>query len=207
MLAGIAGTTHDVEQAGRGSKSTDPANSPAHQAAAASTDAASIGSAGARKRCGANVHGLVASGAFIAPTTSNGVPLRPSRTPAAQRRRARPAVNTGWTLSDNDFHDIGVATKDIGRGKFEPGNVKAQFAFKTPSLRDIAQRAPYMHDGSLPTLESVMRHYIGGGVDRPSRFVKMRSVPLEEREVEEIVAFMRSLTGGKRVVSLPILPN
>lgn len=75
--------------------------------------------------------------------------------------------------------------------------MKAQFAFKTPSLRDIAQRAPYMHDGSLPTLESVMRHYIGGGVDRPSRFDKMRSVPLEEREVEEIVASMRS-TGAAR---------
>jgi cytochrome c peroxidase len=61
--------------------------------------------------------------------------------------------HTGWNFTDNRFHDIGTTSTDIGRGALEPDNVLAQYAFKTPTLRDTAQRAPYMHDGSFATLE------------------------------------------------------
>ncbi len=115
--------------------------------------------------------------------------------------------HTGWNFTDNKFHDIGLATNDIGRGKYEPNNIKAQYAVKTPTLRDTAQRAPYMRDGSVPTLEAVMEHYVAGGIDRPSRSALMKPVQLTPDEIQDVIAFMRSLTGSKQVVTLPVLPN
>lgn len=117
------------------------------------------------------------------------------------------ACHTGWNFTDNKFHDIGTTTTDLGRGAFEPANPLAQYAFKTPSLRDTAQRAPYMHDGSLATLENVMQHYRAGGIDRPSRSPDMKAVGLSTAEVQDIIAFMKSLTGSRQVVTLPVLPN
>ncbi len=80
------------------------------------------------------------------------------------------ACHSGWAFTDASFHDIGSARDDdIGRGRLFPTSVKLQYAFKTPTLRDVARRAPYMHDGSLPTLEDVIDLYDRGGIDRPSR--------------------------------------
>ena len=115
--------------------------------------------------------------------------------------------HSGWNFTDNRFHDIGTAAKDIGRGKFEPANIKAQFAFKTPTLRDIAQRAPYMNDGSVATLEEVMYHYVGGGIERPSRSDRMQPLDLTPEQIADTIEFMKSLTGSKQVVTLPVLPN
>ena len=73
-------------------------------------------------------------------------------------------------FTDASFHDIGVAHgDDIGRGTLFPTSMKLRYAFKTPTLRDVARRAPYMHDGSVPTLEAVIDLYNRGGIDRPSR--------------------------------------
>jgi len=115
--------------------------------------------------------------------------------------------HAGWNFTDNKFHDIGVATSDIGRAKLEPDNPKAKYAFKTSSLRDIIQRAPYMHDGSFPDLEAVMVHYITTTIDRPSRSVDFRPVKLDAEESRDVIEFLKSLTGTKQIVSLPILPN
>ena len=78
---------------------------------------------------------------------------------------------------------------------------------RRPSLRDTAQRAPYMHNGEWATLEDVMRHYVTGGIDRPSRSPLMKPVEVSDSEISDIIAFLRSLTGSKQVVTLPILPN
>jgi cytochrome c peroxidase len=115
--------------------------------------------------------------------------------------------HTGWNFTDNKFHDIGTTTSDIGRAKIAPGDPLAMYAFKTPSLRDTAQRAPYMHNGEWATLDDVMRHYVTGGIDRPSRSPLMQPVDLSEPEIADVIAFMRSLTGSKQAVTLPILPN
>jgi cytochrome c peroxidase len=115
--------------------------------------------------------------------------------------------HTGWNFTDNKFHDIGVATKDLGRGKLTPDDPKAKHAFKTPGLRDITQRGPFMHDGSIADLEGVMIHYVAGGIDRPSRSPLMKPVELDQKEVADLVEFMKTLTGTKQVVSLPVLPN
>jgi cytochrome c peroxidase len=114
------------------------------------------------------------------------------------------ACHQGWNFTDNDFHDTGLPDDDIGRGKFDP---QAQHAFKTPSLRDIAHRAPYMHDGSLPTLGDVIAHYATGAVVRPSVSPLARADGLSEKDIEDLVAFLSSLSGTKQVISLPVLPN
>lgn len=115
--------------------------------------------------------------------------------------------HTGWEFTDNQFHDIGTTTTDIGRAKIEPDNPMALYAFKTPPLRDTAQRAPYMHSGKFATLRDVLEHYVGGGIDRPSRSPLMQQIALEQNDVDDLIAFLNSLTGEKQVVTMPVLPN
>jgi cytochrome c peroxidase len=117
------------------------------------------------------------------------------------------ACHEGWNFTDNKFHDIGVTETDIGRAAAEPANAKALYAFKTPGLRDIALRAPYMHNGEVATLEDVVIHYIGGGIDRPSRAPLMGPIDLNAEEIADLVAFLKSLSATKAVVTLPVLPN
>jgi cytochrome c peroxidase len=117
------------------------------------------------------------------------------------------ACHTGWNFTDHRFHDIGLDTTDIGRAKVEPNNPQAKHAFKTPSLRDITQRAPYMHDGSVSDLSSVVAHYLSGGEKRPSISPQLRRVKLSAEEFNDLIEFMKTLTGTKQVVSLPVLPN
>lgn len=114
--------------------------------------------------------------------------------------------HSGWSFSDGSFHDIGVPGDDIGRGKFL--KLKSQqFAFKTPGLRNIAQRAPYMHDGSESTLEQVIDFYDQGGrVKRESLSEMMKPLHLTTSQKSDLVAFLNSLTSVDKKVSFPILP-
>jgi cytochrome c peroxidase len=70
-------------------------------------------------------------------------------------------------------------------------------AFKTPTLRDIAATAPYMHDGSLATLWDVMDHYNKGGVPNPNLDGGMQRLGLTEAEIDDVVAFMGTLTSDR----------
>lgn len=117
------------------------------------------------------------------------------------------ACHTGWNFTDNKFHDIGADTEDIGRAKFEPGNPKAMHAFKTPGLRNLTQRAPFTHNGSLSNLETIVQHYETGGIDRPSRSVDMKPFTLTDTEREDLINFLISLTADKSEVAMPVLPN
>jgi len=67
-------------------------------------------------------------------------------------------------------------------------------AFKTPTLRNIAATAPYMHDGSLATLWDVMDHYNKGGVANPYLDGGMQRLGLSEAEIDDMVAFLETLT-------------
>lgn len=115
--------------------------------------------------------------------------------------------HTGWRLTDDRFHDAGVPDDDRGRALVTRVGPETEHAFKTPSLRDIAHRAPYMHDGSLPDLPSVLAHYVSGGVERPSRSPSLRPLNLSQDERDDLLAFLDSLTGEVAPVSMPILPN
>lgn len=117
------------------------------------------------------------------------------------------SCHTGWNFTDNQFHDIGLDTKDIGRSKLEPNNPKAMHAFKTPGLRNTAYRGPFMHNGSLPDLQSVMFHYEFGGISRPSLSNFMVPLSLEDSEREDLIAFLNTLTAEKQDTPLPTLPN
>lgn len=102
----------------------------------------------------------------------------------------------GWRLTDDLFHDIGTTTTDRGRGAVVKDDPSVQFAFKTPTLRDVALRPPYMHHGLQATLGEVMRHYEKGGIDRPSRSPLMQPIKLTDQERADLIAFMETLTGS-----------
>jgi cytochrome c peroxidase len=106
------------------------------------------------------------------------------------------ACHTGWAFTDGSFHDTGLpGTGDPGRGRLLPNSVKMQYAFRTPGLRDVALHPPYMHDGSLPTLNAVVDFYATGGEPRPSRADEIKSLSLSPDERQALVAFLISLTG------------
>ena len=102
--------------------------------------------------------------------------------------------HSGWAFTDYGFHDIGLPGADLGRGPVI-GLPEVNHAFKTPSLRELVWTAPYMHDGSLATLDDVISHYESGGVKRPTRspdFPKNLSLSPEERS--DLIAFLESLS-------------
>lgn len=116
--------------------------------------------------------------------------------------------HSGWAFTDASFHDIGVAQQDdIGRGRLFPTSVKLQHAFKTPTLRNVARRAPYMHDGSLPTLQAVIDLYDRGGIDRPSLDEEIHPLGLTADEKADLVAFLQTLNGKPEAVQIPELPR
>jgi len=117
------------------------------------------------------------------------------------------ACHEGWNFTNDGFQDIGLPSKDVGRGEFLPDVIKMKHAFKTPGLREIAQRKPYMHDGSLATLEQVVDHYDHGGVDRPSRSDLMKPLSLTAQEKADLVAFMHPLTSNLSPTAVPVLPR
>jgi cytochrome c peroxidase len=102
--------------------------------------------------------------------------------------------HSGWRFTDDKFHDIGTTTTDLGRGRVVKDDEQMQYAFKTPTLRSVALRPPYMHNASEKTLYDVMRHYEKGGIDRPSRSPLMMPIQLTDQERSDLVAFMETLT-------------
>jgi cytochrome c peroxidase len=117
------------------------------------------------------------------------------------------SCHEGWNFTNDGFHDIGLPSEDVGRGKFLPDIPKMQHAFKTPGLREIGRRGPYMHDGSIATLEQVVEHYDRGGVDRPSRSDLMKPLDLTSQEKSELVAFLKTLTSNLSPTAVPVLPR
>ena len=103
--------------------------------------------------------------------------------------------HSGFAFTDYAFHDVGLPGEDRGRGAVLR-LAAAEHAFKTPGLREIARSAPYMHDGSLATLEDVLRHYAGGVLDRPTLSKDLpRGLKLSEAERADLIAFLGTLTG------------
>ena len=112
--------------------------------------------------------------------------------------------HSGPSFTDGSFQDIGSATgDDIGRGRIFPKSEKLRYAFKTPTLRNIVKRAPYMHDGSIATLEDVIELYNRGGIDRPSRSPSIKPLSLTEIEKKELIEFLQTLTTDSPGVQLP----
>lgn len=118
------------------------------------------------------------------------------------------ACHSGPSFTDGSFHDIGTAEKDdIGRGRLFPTSEKLRYAFKTPTLRDVARRAPYMHNGSVTTLAEVIELYDRGGIDRPSRSPLIKTLALSAGEKTDLLAFLETLTTSSPPAAVPTLPR
>ena len=112
------------------------------------------------------------------------------------------ACHIGPTFTDEGFHNTGVAWRDgmlSDSGRYVvSGRDEDLGAFKTPTLREIARTAPYMHDGSLATLEEVIEFYDRGGNPNPYLDQEIRPLRLTPEEKTALVAFLRSLSGEVR---------
>jgi len=114
--------------------------------------------------------------------------------------------HSGWAFTDSSFHDIGTAhDNDLGRGRLFPSSRKLQYAFKTPTLRDVAKRGPFMHDGSVATLSEVIDLYNRGGIARESRSALIFPLGLNESDEADLIAFLDTLTSTEQVARPPTL--
>lgn len=105
--------------------------------------------------------------------------------------------HTGFNFTDESYHNLGVgmgaAEPDLGRFAVTKAESE-KGAFKTPTLRNVSQTPPYMHDGSEPTLRSVVDFYNRGGRPNPNLAKEIKPLGLTTQEVADLVMFMEALT-------------
>lgn len=113
---------------------------------------------------------------------------------------SHPFGGSSALFTDNRFHNIGIGYKE---GSAQPsdlglfavtGQDQDMGAFRTPTLRNVALTAPYMHDGSLKTLEDVVDHYNKGGVANKHLSQDVQPLDLSVGEKSDLVEFLKSLT-------------
>ena len=86
-----------------------------------------------------------------------------------------------YPAMDRGLIDVTHAAEDMGK-------------FRAPTLRNVAITAPYMHDGSIPTLEAAVVHYASGGIDSPFKSPRMKGFEATPRDISDRIAFLQSLT-------------
>lgn len=104
--------------------------------------------------------------------------------------------HSGPHFTDFGFHNIGVDTTDLGRYK-HLSLPTMKYAFKTPTLRDVEYRAPYLHNGSEKTLREVVTFYNRGGNPEAQGTSNLdnETLHLTDQEIDDLVAFMKALSG------------
>jgi len=112
--------------------------------------------------------------------------------------------HSGPNFSDSKFHNTGLNTLDPGRFDVS-GNPKEKNHFRTSALRQISHTAPYMHLGNKHDLMSVIEFYSRGG-DRHDGNNELKELNLTEKEEQELLDFLMSLTGSNASVVIPQLP-
>ena len=110
-------------------------------------------------------------------------------------------------FTDEKFHNLGAGMSKNGEltdlGRYEVTKVEAdKGAFRTPGLRNVAKTGPYMHDGSLKALKDVVDFYAGGGSSNPQLDPEIKELKLSGQERADLVAFLESLSGRAKTVSL-----
>ena len=105
----------------------------------------------------------------------------------------------GPTFTDERFHNTGVAWRDgelLDQGRYMvTGKEEDRGAFKVPTLREVARTAPYMHDGSLATLEEVIDFYNRGGNPNPYLDSELLPLKLTSEEKQALISFLHALSG------------
>ena len=113
-----------------------------------------------------------------------------------------PTVQEGGAVIAPTFHNTGLYDIDgrgsypaIDRGLFDSTHVRADMGrFRAPTLRNIAVTGPYMHDGSITTLDEVVGHYASGGLKSPFKSPRLNGFRISKAETDDLVAFLKSLT-------------
>ncbi len=120
------------------------------------------------------------------------------------------SCHQGPALSQGIFANIGIGMNqpnpDLGRFVVT-GMPWDKGSFKIPTLLNISRTAPYMHDGSLPTLLAVIEHYDQGGIANPELDPRVRRLNLNPSEKNELLAFLNSLSAPDNLRSLGKLPG
>lgn len=113
-------------------------------------------------------------------------------------------------FTDEEYHNLGVGMNkpnpDLGRYKVTK-NEEDKGAFKTPTLRDVANTGPYLHDGSGETIEAVVALVGRGGGRNPNLDPKVKPLRLTKKEQADLVEFLKALTGEPLKVTEPALPK
>ena len=105
-----------------------------------------------------------------------------------------------FNFTNYAFENNGLYADYPDPGRFRLTGLETDLArFKVPTLRNVTLTAPYMHDGSMPTLEAVVAHYNSGGQTHPNKSALIRPLGLTADERADLVAFLRSLTDEKFV--------
>src|SRR5262245_49066242 len=108
------------------------------------------------------------------------------------------SCHEGVNFTNGKYANVGIGmdkpTPDLGR-YLVTKKEEDKGAFKTPTLRDVARTAPYMHDGSLKTLEDVVEHYNKGGVKNPWLHQDVRQLNLKDDQKKDLVEFLKALSG------------
>jgi cytochrome c peroxidase len=118
--------------------------------------------------------------------------------------------HVGPNLTDESYRNLGVGINadkpDLGRFDVTKDE-KDKGRFKTPTIRNVAETAPYMHDGSVDTLEEVVLVYNGGGVKNPNLDEKIKPLGLSDKEIQDLVEFMKACTGDFPAIETGRLPK
>jgi cytochrome c peroxidase len=107
------------------------------------------------------------------------------------------SCHLGPNFTDGAFHNTGIGWPDEGRAAVT-GSAADRGAFKTPGLREVARTPPYMHDGSLASLQDVIDYYDKGGNQNPNLDPEIRKLNLTQTEKAALVAFLHALNGAVR---------
>lgn len=101
----------------------------------------------------------------------------------------------GFNFTNYSFQNNGLYEVYPDPGRFRLTNHEEDLAlFKVPTLRNVEMTAPYMHDGSLNSLDEVIDHYNSGGVDHPHKSVLIQPLHLSFEEKKALVSFLEALT-------------
>lgn len=120
------------------------------------------------------------------------------------------ACHVGANFTDEKYHNLGIGmqAKEPDLGRYAETKQDAdRGAFKTPTVRNVTQSAPYMHDGSLKTLEEVVDWYDKGGHPNSHLSDKIKKLGLTSAEKADLVAYMKALTGPFPKVCRDRLPQ
>ncbi len=110
--------------------------------------------------------------------------------------------HAGFNFTDNSFRNNGLydSYQDPGRMRVT-GLPQDEGSFRVPTLRNIALTAPYMHDGSLPSLRAVIEHYDSGGSNHPNKSRFIEPLGLSEEEKENLILFLEALTDSSFITN------